>query len=70
MQNIFKGQRILREGEPAVQDYLHFLSGGCSTDPVSLLQEAGVDLSTPAPIDAALDYFGQLLDEMEALLNG
>ena len=63
-------QRILREGEPAVQDYLHFLSGGCSTDPVSLLQGAGVDLSTPAPIDAALDYFGQLLDEMEALLNG
>ena len=53
-----------------MQDYLHFLSGGCSTDPVSLLQGAGVDLSTPAPIDAALDYFGQLLDEMEALLNG
>ena len=61
-------QRILREGEPAVRDYLHFLSGGCSADPVTLLQGAGVDLSTPAPIDAALDFCDKLLDEMQALL--
>ena len=46
-------QRILREGQPAVDDYLHFQSGGCSADPVTLLQGAGVDLSTPAPIDDA-----------------
>lgn len=61
-------QRILREGEPAVRDYLHFLSGGCSADPVTLLQGAGVDLSTPAPIDAALEFCDKLLDEMQALL--
>lgn len=61
-------QRILREGEPAVADYLHFLSGGCSADPVTLLKGAGVDLSTPAPVASALEYFNTLLDEMEALL--
>ena len=62
-------QRILREGQPAVDDYLHFLSGGCSADPVTLLQGAGVDLSTPAPIDDALRYFDTLLGEMEALMS-
>ena len=62
-------QRILREGQPAVDDYLHFLSGGCSADPVTLLQGAGVDLSTPASIDDALRYFDTLLGEMEALMS-
>ena len=61
-------QRILREGQPAVDDYLRFLSGGCSADPVTLLQGAGVDLSTPAPVADALGYFDSLLDEMESLL--
>ncbi len=60
-------QRILKEGEPAVKDYLGFLSGGCSTDPVSLLKGAGVDISTPAPVKDALKLFDQLISEMEAL---
>ena len=60
-------QRILREGAPAVKDYLHFLSGGCSTDPVSLLKGAGVDMSTPAPVDDALKLFEELVKEMEQL---
>ncbi|MCX4287463.1 MAG: M3 family metallopeptidase, partial [Clostridia bacterium] len=42
-------KRILTEGEPAVKDYFKFLSGGGSTDPVSLLRLAGVDLSVPQP---------------------
>ena len=60
-------QRILREGEPAVKDYLGFLSGGCSTDPISLLRGAGVDISTPAPVDDALRLFDSLIGEMEEL---
>lgn len=60
-------RRILREGKPAVEDYLRFLSGGCSQDPIDLLKIAGVDMSSPAPVQQALDLFGQLLDEMEAL---
>ena len=61
--------RILKEGAPAVADYLKFLSGGCSTDPISLLKIAGVDMSTPAPVESALDLFGSLIDEMEGLLG-
>ena len=60
--------RILKEGEPAVADYKRFLSGGSSTDPISLLKIAGVDMSTPEPVNAALELFGELLNEMEELL--
>ena len=62
-------RRILREGASAVADYLQFLSGGCSQDPISLLRLAGVDLSTPEPVEQALELFGQLLDELQALLE-
>jgi oligoendopeptidase F len=60
-------RRILAEGEPAVKDYINFLSGGCSKSPIDLLKGAGVDMTTPAPVEAALELFGELLDEMEAL---
>lgn len=60
--------RILKEGAPAVADYKRFLSGGSSTDPISLLKIAGVDMSTPEPVNAALELFGELIDEMEALV--
>ena len=61
-------RRILREGEPAVKDMLTFLSGGCSKDPIDLLRDAGVDMAGPQPVQDALDLFGTLLDEMEALM--
>lgn len=61
--------RILEEGEPAVKDYKRFLSSGSSTDPISLLKIAGVDMSTPDPVNSALSLFGELVDELEALAN-
>ena len=59
--------RILKEGAPAVARYKQFLSSGSSQDPISLLKLAGVDMSTPAPVNAALEMFGELLTEMERL---
>ena len=59
--------RILSEGESAVRDYKKFLSGGSSTDPISLLKIAGVDMSSPEPVNSALALFGELIDEMEKL---
>ena len=38
-------RRILKEGEAAVEDYLSFLKGGCSQDPIDLLKLAGVDMT-------------------------
>ena len=60
-------RRILNEGEPAVRDYLNFLSGGCARSPIDLLKGAGVDMTGPEPVMQALDLFDQLLDEMETL---
>jgi len=60
--------QILSEGEPAVQRYKRFLSSGSSDYSINLLREAGVDLSTPQPIQAALDTFGRYLDELEKLV--
>lgn len=61
--------RILTEGQPAVDDYLKFLSSGCSTDPISLLKIAGVDMTTAQPINEALKLFNDLIDEMEELVK-
>ena len=62
-------RKILAEGESAVRNYLSFLSGGCSKSPIELLKGAGVDMTGPEPVNDALALFGQLLDEMEALME-
>ena len=62
-------QKILKEGKPAVEKYLEFLSGGRSKPPVELLKGAGVDMSSPEPVNEALELFGRLLEEMEQLVE-
>ena len=62
-------RRILREGEPAVKDYLGFLSGGCSADPITLLRGAGVDMASPKPVEDATKLFDEMISEMEKILN-
>ncbi len=62
-------RKILNEGKPAVDNYIKFLSGGCSASPIELLKTAGVDMSTPDPVNAALDMFGSLIDELEKLTD-
>lgn len=61
--------RILTEGDKAVKDYFKFLSGGSSTDPVSLLKFAGVDLSEMKPFDFAMKEFENTLIEFEKLME-
>lgn len=62
-------QRILREGEPAVADYLKFLSSGGSDHPIELLKIAGVDMSSPEPVREGLKVFEAILDQVEALVR-
>lgn len=62
-------KRILKEGEPAVKDYIKFLSSGSSNYPIELLKLAGVDMSTKEPVNQALTLFSELLDQMEELLK-
>ncbi len=59
-------KKILEEGKPAVDRYIEkFLSGGGSKDPIDLLKDAGVDMSTPAPVDDALNVFESYLEMFE-----
>ncbi len=60
-------KKILEEGESAVTRYINeFLKGGSSKDPIDLLAAAGVDMSSPEPVDAALQVFEEYLALFEA----
>ena len=48
--------------------YLRFLGGGCSKDPLDLLRDAGVDMEQPGPVDAAMAWFGALVEELDRLV--
>jgi oligoendopeptidase F len=58
---------ILDEGQPAVERYLNFLRGGGSQSSITLLKHAGVDLTTPQPVEQAMRSFSALVDQLDAL---
>lgn len=58
-------ERVLRAEPGAREDYLAFLRAGSSAYPLEIMRSAGVDLTTPAYITAALRRFERLLDELE-----
>lgn len=59
-------KRIVSEGQPAIERYLRFLRSGSSRPSIELLRDAGVDMLSPEPIQAAMDHFDALLDELES----
>ena len=62
-------QKILQGGKEAAEHYKDFLKGGCSKTPIELLRGAGVDMATAQPINEAIALMGELLDEMESLME-
>jgi len=60
---------IRAEGAPAVERYKQFLKAGCSLYPLDALKLAGVDLSSPEPVRAALNQFDALLERYEQVTN-
>jgi oligoendopeptidase F len=60
--------RVTGGGQQELNDYLNFLKGGCSKDPLDLLRDAGVDMEKPDRVDNALKRFGQLVDELDTLI--
>lgn len=62
--------KILNEGEPAVERYINnFLKGGGSDYPINLLKKAGVDMTTKEPVNQALDLFGELISQLEEIVD-
>lgn len=62
-------QKILNEGNEAVEKYLGFLKSGESDYPINVLKKAGVDMTSSQPVDDALKLFSSLVDEMEKLIR-
>ncbi len=62
-------RRVLDGGQQELDDYLSFLSGGCSKDPLDLLKNAGVDMSSPGPVATTLKRFQELTAELDQLLT-
>ncbi len=62
-------KRIVSEGAPAIERYLRFLRSGSSRPSIELLRDAGVDMLSPAPIQAAMDHFDALLGELEQMTD-
>ncbi len=61
-------KQILEQGTPAVERYIQFLSGGSSKTPIALLQDAGVDMTSPQPILEAFKVCGYYIDELKNYL--
>ena len=62
--------QILTEGQPAVERYINeFLKKGSSNYPIEILKNAGVDMTTPQPIEEACEVFEQKLDAFEKLMK-
>ena len=59
---------ILKEGEPAVERFIEFLSSGSKDYPINILRKAGADMETDAPVKNALEVFKSVVDELEQLL--
>jgi len=62
-------QKVLTEGQPAVEKYLGFLKSGSSDYSINILAGAGVEMSSPEPIVAVTQKMNMLLDEAEKLIN-
>jgi oligoendopeptidase F len=61
-------ERVVSGGKQELSDYLSFLKGGCSKWPLDLLKDAGVDMTSPAPVETALTRFERLVAELDELL--
>ncbi len=61
-------KRVIDGGEAELNDYLSFLKGGCSKDPLDLLRDAGVDMTEPEPVATTLTRFDQLTKELDELI--
>ncbi len=61
-------RRVLGGGQAELDDYLRFLSSGCSKDPLDLLRDAGVDMTEPTPVATTLARFRELTEELDHLI--
>jgi oligoendopeptidase F len=62
-------ERVLSGGETERSGYFRFLKSGGSRFPLESLETAGVDMGSPAPVEAACTVFANIVDELDAKLG-
>ena len=62
-------QRILKEGNIALEDWLKVLMAGGTKDPVELSAMAGVDITTDRPLLDTIEHIGSIIDEIVKLTD-
>ncbi len=61
-------ERIREQGDPAARAYLDALELGGSAYPIEVLETAGIDMSSPEPIERAISVYDRYLEEMAGLI--
>ena len=62
-------QRVLNGGPQAAEDYKNFLKAGGSLFPLDALKLAGVDMTSPEPIEKAFDVLEGFVDRIDKLTS-
>jgi oligoendopeptidase F len=62
-------ENVKANGQPAVDGYLDMLKGGCSEPALDLLKGAGVDMTSPEAVTAALERFDRTITELAEILD-
>ncbi|RMD48951.1 MAG: oligoendopeptidase F family protein, partial [Ignavibacteria bacterium] len=62
-------QKILKEGQPAVDNYFKILNGGGSDYPINLIKKAGIDPLSPEAFNLTMQRMNEVMDEIEKLIN-
>lgn len=62
-------RRVLNGGQSELEQYINFLKSGGSKYPIEQLQDAGVDMSSSEPVNAAMEEFASLVDQLDQLLH-
>lgn len=65
----YLSRKVLSGEKGALDRYLGFLSAGCSKPPLTVLKDAGVDMSSPAVVQETMDHFGKLIDELTVFMD-
>lgn len=67
--SISLAEKVMEGDKEALENYLAFLSSGGSDYPIELLKKAGVDMTTSAPFDKAIESMNKVMDEIEKILD-
>ncbi len=67
--SISLAEKVMEGDKEALESYLAFLSSGGSDYPIELLKKAGVDMTTSAPFDKAIESMNKVMDEIEKILD-